>query len=80
MKTCKSCESKEERLFAPFGEGGEDYCSDCQMEVENNQECFRCFNKMFLTCVAWSYYSYTTKERFAARNELARLENIKHER
>jgi hypothetical protein len=56
MKTCKSCESKEERLFAPFGEGSEDYCSECQMEVENEMQEDQQYNYECGVGASWEGY------------------------
>ena len=35
MKICTACKFETPVLFAPFNEGEELYCSDCQMEAEN---------------------------------------------
>jgi|TARA_R110000744_G_C19359286_1_gene561270 hypothetical protein len=36
VKKCDNCKCEVKTLFAPFDEGEELYCSDCQMEVEND--------------------------------------------
>ena len=35
MEACTYCQEEVETLFAPFDEGEEMYCSDCQMEAES---------------------------------------------
>jgi len=35
VQTCTACKCETDILFAPFDEGKAEYCSDCQMEAEN---------------------------------------------
>jgi hypothetical protein len=38
MKSCKCCGYETNDLFAPFDKGQKQYCSDCQMEAENEMQ------------------------------------------
>lgn len=53
MKTCKSCDFKTEDLFAPFDDGEKIYCSDCQMEAENEMQENQQYNYDCGTGPAW---------------------------